>query len=120
MMLYITGLTCVGNFSLTKQILWKTNVSSELLKCAITNYVSICLHTSYNTLTEILENTQKRKYVSYIHLNIMAELPIPPSLYFQFHLLRTHIQHYPSEANPLCSLPFCMKWALVFIDLIGL
>jgi hypothetical protein len=49
MILCITGLPCVGNFSLTKQILWKTNVSSELLKCAIKNYKCMSL-THYTML----------------------------------------------------------------------
>jgi len=82
MILYITGLPCVCNFSLTKQILWKTTVLPELLKCAITNYKIVCLHISDNAVTEwleILENTKKILYVSYTHLNKMVELPIPPS-----------------------------------------
>jgi hypothetical protein len=60
--LYITRLPCVGNFSHIKQILWKTTVSSELLKCAITNFKIVCLHISDNAVTEwleILENTKK-------------------------------------------------------------
>ena len=79
MILYIRGLPRVGNFALIKQTLWKTTVSSELLKCAITNYKTVCLHISENTVTEWLENTKKIKDVSYTHLNIMVELPIPPS-----------------------------------------
>jgi len=62
MILYITGLPWVRNFSLIKQILWQTTVSSELLKCAITNYKIVCLHISHNAVTEwlkILENTKK-------------------------------------------------------------
>ena len=54
MILYITGLPCVGNFSLIKQILWKTTVSPELFKCAITNYKIVCLHISDNAVTEWL------------------------------------------------------------------
>jgi hypothetical protein len=53
--LYITGLPHVGNLSLIKQILWKTTISSELLKWAITNYKIVCLHISDSAVTERLE-----------------------------------------------------------------
>jgi len=60
MILYITGLPCVGNFSLIKQIPWKT---TELLKCAITNYKIVCLHISDNAVTECLENLENTKKI---------------------------------------------------------
>lgn len=127
MIMHITGLPCVGNFSLTKQILWKTTVSSELLKHVITNYKIVCLYMSDNAVTEWLknlENTKKIKDVSYTHLNIMGKSPYHQvtevSLYFQFHSLKTHIQQNPSETNPQCCHYLCMKWTLVFINRIGL